>query len=42
MAKYTEIWKLKVMLEQSNIPFEFTDDFFQEKECAIKANEEEQ
>lgn len=28
MTKYTEILKLKKMLEEANIPFEFTDDFF--------------
>lgn len=32
MEKYTEILKLKEMLEQENIPFEFNDDFFGEKE----------
>lgn len=26
--KYTEILKLKDMLEKANIPFEFTDDLF--------------
>ena len=26
--KYTEILKLKTMLEEANIPFEFTDDFW--------------
>ena len=26
--RYTEILKLKEMLEEANIPFEFTDDFF--------------
>ena len=26
--KYTEILKLKEMLEEANIPFEFTDDFW--------------
>lgn len=30
--KYTEILKLKEMLEEANIPFEFTDDFFNVKE----------
>lgn len=30
--KYTEILKLKRMLEEANIPFEFTDDFFGAKE----------
>lgn len=28
MTKYTEILKLKKMLEEAKIPFEFTDDFF--------------
>lgn len=28
MKKYTEILKLKEMLENANIPFTFTDDFF--------------
>ena len=28
MKKYTEILKLKTMLEEANIPFEFTDDFW--------------
>lgn len=26
--EYTEILKLKAMLEKANIPFEFTDDLF--------------
>lgn len=30
--KYTEILKLKEMLEEANIPFTFTDDFFNVKE----------
>lgn len=30
--KYTEIFKLKEMLEEANIPFEFTDDLFNVKE----------
>ena len=29
--KYTEILKLKRMLEEANIPFEFTDDFWNVK-----------
>ena len=29
--KYTEILKLKKMLEEANIPFTFTDDFFDVK-----------
>lgn len=28
MTEYTEILKLKKMLEEAKIPFEFTDDFF--------------
>lgn len=32
--KYTEILKLKRLLEEANIPFEFTDDFFGVKERA--------
>lgn len=30
--KYTAIFKLKEMLEEANIPFEFTDDLFNVKE----------
>lgn len=30
--KYAEIFKLKRMLEEANIPFEFTDDYFDAKE----------
>lgn len=30
--KYTEILKLKEMLEEANIPFTFTDDYFDAKE----------
>lgn len=30
--KYTEILKLKEMLEEAHIPFTFTDDFFNVKE----------
>ena len=30
--RYTEILKLKRMLEEANIPFEFTDDLFNVKE----------
>lgn len=30
--KYTEILRLKEMLEEANIPFTFTDDFFNVKE----------
>lgn len=31
MKKYTEILKLKTMLEEANIPFTFTDDFWNVK-----------
>lgn len=34
--KYTEILKLKRMLEEANIPFTFTDDFFGAKEWVKK------
>lgn len=34
--KYTEILKLKKMLEEANIPFTFTDDFFRVKELIKK------
>lgn len=34
--KYTEILKLKEMLEEANIPFTFTDDFFDVKELIEK------
>ena len=32
MTKYTEILKLKKMLEEAKIPFEFTDDYFDLKD----------
>ena len=34
--KYTEILKLKEMLEEAKIPFTFTDDFFDMKELIEK------
>lgn len=35
MERYTEILKLKEMLEKANIPFEFTDDLFGAKQDGI-------
>lgn len=37
--KYTEIIKLKEMLEKANIPFEFTDDMFNTKSLSPKTRE---
>lgn len=34
--EYKEIFRLKKMLEEANIPFEFTDDLFHVKDKSIK------
>lgn len=33
--KYTEILKLKEMLEKANIPFTFTDDFLEQRKREV-------
>ena len=38
--EYKEILKLKEMLEKENIPFEFTDDFFNTKSIHIEVKQQ--
>ena len=38
--EYKEILKLKTMLEKANIPFEFTDDFFNTKSIPIEVKQQ--